>query len=228
MPAPAIAFAAVRVGAASAIAWKGLSEMSQLSEKASYYLEKHDTGLKTGEGHNDVGDAFRHAFASAKTTLQYGETTANVLGSLHEYHGNFKSQPEKECGMAMWNNKVGRDIARGLPAGASDEQIGKAVVEAIKRGELITSIEDPRTAKGLKELLSMDDLASKASTFLKESKTMLADITPGVIKEALASKDLSGPVMAGLAKGFSEMEKSFSPDFMKAMSRVEPDRVAAR
>jgi hypothetical protein len=128
----------------------------------------------------------------------------------------------------MWNKKVGREIARSLPAGASDEQIGKAVVEAIKRGELITSVEDPRTAKGLKELLSMDDLANKASTFLKESKTMLADITPGVIKEALASKDLSGPVMAGLAKGFSEMEKSFSPDFLKSMSRVEPDRVAAR
>jgi hypothetical protein len=152
MPVPAIAFAVVRVGAASAIAWKGLSEMSQLSEKASYYLEKHDTGLKTGVVHNDVGDAFRHAFASAKTSLQYGETTASVLGSLHEYHGNFKSQPEKECGMDMWNNKVGREIARSLPAGASDEQIGKAVVEAIKRGELITSVEDPRTAKGLKEL----------------------------------------------------------------------------
>lgn len=228
MPAPAIAFAVIRVGAATAIAWKGMTEMNNLAEKASAYLEKTDTGLKAGYGHNDVADAFRHAFASAKVALNYGETTAKVLGSLHEYHGNFKSQPEKECGMDLWNNKAGRDIAKTLPAGASDEQIGKAVVDAIKRGDLITSIEDPRTAKGMKELLTMDDLASKASTFLKESKTMLAEITPSVIKDALSNKELSAPVMAGLAKGFTELEKSFSPDFSKAMTRAEPDRVAMR
>lgn len=228
---PAVAFAALRIGAASAIAWKGMNELNELGEKAAMYLATHNTGLNPGTGHNDVGDAFRHAFASAKVSQQYGEVTANVLGSLHEYHGNFKSQPEKECGMDMWNNKAGREIARSLPPGASDEQIGKAVVDAIKRGDLITSLEDPRTAKGLKELLTMDDLANKAGIFVKESKTMLASITPTFIKDALQNKDLSAPVMAGLAKGFQELERSFSQDFVKSVTRQEhkqePTRMAS-
>lgn len=225
MPAPAIAMAAIRVGAATAIAWKGISEVQALSEKAATYLETHKTGINPGVGYNDAGDAFRHAFASAKLTQQYGEATASVLGSLHEYHGNFKGQPDKECGMDMWNNKMGREIGKSLPPGATDDQISKAIVDAIKKGDLIVGLDDPRTAKGLKELLTMDELSGKASTFLKESKTMLASITPSVIKDALNNKDLSGPIMASLAKGFSEMEKNFSPDFLKTMTRSkEPER----
>lgn len=228
MPLPAVAMAAVRVGAFSVVAWKALEEMKDLGQAASGYLEKHSQGKDYGVGHNDAADAFRHAFASAKMTLRYGENAANVMGALHEYHGNFGSQPEKECGMDMWNNKVGREVASRLPTGATDEQIGKAVMDSMTRGDLIVSLSDTRTGQGLRELPTIDDLGSRTMAFLKEAKTLVAEITPSNIKDALASKSLSPPVVEGLAKGGAEAERSFSPGFTAKLAMATPQPEMAR
>lgn len=228
MPAPAVAMAAIRIGAFSAVAWKALEEMKDLGQAASEYLVKHSDGKDYGGGYNDAADAFRHAFASAKMTLRYGETAANVMGALHEYHGNFGGQPEKECGMDMWNNKVGREVAGRLPKGATDEQIGKAVMDSLNRGELITTLADSRTAQGLRELPTVADLSTQTMAFLKEAKTLVADITPSNIKEALASKTLSPPVVEGLAKGGAEAEKNFSPAFTSKLAMAGPQPEMAR
>lgn len=228
MPAPAVAMAAIRIGAFSAVAWKALEEMKDLGQAASDYMVKHSEGKDYGSGHNDAADAFRHAFASAKMTLRYGETAADVMGALHEYHGNFGGQPEKECGMDMWNNKAGRTVASRLPSGASDEQIGNAVMDSLKRGELIVALSDPRTAQGLRELPTVDDLSNRAMAFLKEAKTMVADISPSNIREALASKSLSPPVVEGLAKGGAEAEKNFSPSFTAKLAMASPQPEMSR
>lgn len=227
MVAPLV-MAAVRVGAMTAIAYKGIEDMKQLGKTADEYLVNNKTPIEPGVGHNDARDAFRHAFASAKVTQSYGETTANVLGSLHEYQGNFKSQPEKECGMDMWNNKVGREIGKGLPPGASDAQIATAVISAIQKGDLITNVEDPRTKQGYKELLTPDQLGERAVALVKEAKAMVAQVTPDVIKTALSDKNLSGPVVEGLAGGLASLEKNFSPSFNATFNRSMEERAPAR
>lgn len=227
MAAP-LAIAAVRVGAMTAIAYKGVEDLKQIGKTADEYLVNNKTPLEAGVGYSDTRDAFRHAFASAKVTQSYGETTANVLGSLHEYQGNFKSQPEKECGMDMWNNRVGREIGKGLAPGATDAQIATAVINAIQKGDLITNVEDPRTKQGYKELLTPDQLSERTSTLVKEAKSLVAQVTPDVIKTALNDKNLAGPVIEGLASGLATLEKSFSPAFNNMFNRSMEERAPAR
>ena len=59
--------------------------------------------LADGFADNDV-DALRHAYASGVYTMEYGETTADILGGLNELT-NFDSSPTgpSSQNMDLWN-----------------------------------------------------------------------------------------------------------------------------
>lgn len=64
--------------------------------------------MQPGFRDNDV-DAFRHAYVSGIFTHEYGEKTATILGWMNEF---FLSGSGNDRNMDLWNNAVGRELAR--------------------------------------------------------------------------------------------------------------------
>jgi hypothetical protein len=87
---------------------------------------------------NDV-DAFRHAYVSGVFTQEYNEQTANILGWLNE--GTSILSPFGSTNMDLWNNSVGRKLGSKAK---TREQLADFVRQALKSGELIISLDDPR------------------------------------------------------------------------------------
>ena len=74
---------------------------------------------RTGQGDTGVdgeGDAFRHAYTSARFAQEYGRGTAYTLGTGWEYVGImspsdfFSNSSQAARNMDLHNNEVGRDI----------------------------------------------------------------------------------------------------------------------
>jgi hypothetical protein len=81
-------------------------------------------------------DAFRHAYASAEMTREYGEALAHSSGDLYElYDDIFKHPRPGEKNMDLWNNAVGRSI--GKNSQSSDDSAQQAY-DALIQGNLIT------------------------------------------------------------------------------------------
>ncbi len=96
---------------------------------------------------NDV-DAFRHAYVSGVFTQSYGEKTANILGLLNEFDpaGSFSNfaSPRSRI-MDLWNNRVGRKYGKST---RGRKTLLKLIHKALKRGELIVDLKDPREFAG--------------------------------------------------------------------------------
>lgn len=122
------------------------------------YFDRHIRRLpKKGDGtidpdapslnDNDV-DAFRHAYVSGVFTQEYGEKTANVLGLLNEYDpfGQLShSVSPRSRNMDLWNNRVGRKYGKKT---RGRKTLLKLIHQALKRGELIIDLKDPREFAG--------------------------------------------------------------------------------
>jgi hypothetical protein len=91
---------------------------------------------------NDV-DAFRHAYVSGIFTHEFGERVATVLGWLNE--GFPLPSPKSNTNMDLWNNEVGRRLAR---KNKTKDALLKAVEEALRNGLLITQPSDNRSYQG--------------------------------------------------------------------------------
>lgn len=114
--------------------------------EANYYASLYglDPSTASKDGH---WDAFRHAYASAAMTREYGNLAAHLFGDLNEVNGDlFHGQKSYPKHMDRWNNAVGR----GLAAGAMDnDEIADRVHDALKRGDLIIDLDqDGRYYKG--------------------------------------------------------------------------------
>jgi RHS repeat-associated protein len=59
--------------------------------------------------HNDWVDAFRHAYFSYRLTQEIGDKAAKGWGDAHE---RSVPNPTRETAMDLWNNAVGRELAR--------------------------------------------------------------------------------------------------------------------
>ncbi len=94
---------------------------------------------------NEV-DALRHAYVSGVYTIEYGENIANLLGKLNEIL-NFHSSETGRLSenMDLWNNSIGRDYGK---ISKSRSHLFDLLLLALKRGELITNLEDNRRYKG--------------------------------------------------------------------------------
>ncbi|GLS46833.1 hypothetical protein GCM10007884_48300 [Methylobacterium brachythecii] len=82
------------------------------------------------DGHND---AFRHAYWNARMTKQFGENFASAFTTAHE---GAPGNPADREAMDLYNNGVGRRIAREHPD-ASDDELADLVQQAIGRGDMV-------------------------------------------------------------------------------------------
>jgi hypothetical protein len=129
--------------------WWPPNLMSEATKEAYIYFEtkirplpKDENGqidaTASGLVDNDV-DAFRHAYVSGVFTKEYNEQTANILGWLNE--GTSILSPFGSTNMDLWNNSVGRKLGSKAK---TREQLADFVRQALKSGELIISLDDPR------------------------------------------------------------------------------------
>jgi hypothetical protein len=130
---------------------------------------------------NDV-DAFRHAYVSGVYTLEYDENTAKRLGVLQErFPGGGSRSPNSENSRNMdyWNNEVGRQYGNKAK---SKQELAELLHKALKNGELIISLDDPRKFGG-ETSFQID--SNKPVIVLKENETgrneLFCDLSNGNI-----------------------------------------------
>ncbi len=188
---------------------------SQLKEKArkeAYVsfdihirrLPKHKSGqlnlLAHGFDDNDV-DAFRHAYVSGVFTQDYGEKTANFLGLANEYWiGGLYSNAidPRSRNMDLWNNRVGRKYGKKT---RGRKTLLKLIHKALKNGELIIDLTDPREFTGAKQ---PPKHLSKPIISLAKSPTgrnqMFYDLQKKII---FSRQELVALIRAGSYRGYS-------------------------
>jgi hypothetical protein len=121
----------------------------------------------TGEFVNNDIDAIRHSFVSGIFSQEYGEKVAEFFGILNERkpnYGNSKSKDLRSENMDLWNNKIGRKYGKKT---TSRIRLFKLILKALKNGELIINLDDPRRYFG--KILDKENLKSKVIV-IKESK----------------------------------------------------------
>lgn len=93
-------------------------QLYELFDKEVRPLPKNADGTinTMGKGlvDNDI-DAMRHAFVSGVYTLEYSDETAEMMGRLNELSNfNYSSSAPGSENMDLWNNAVGRKIAKKM------------------------------------------------------------------------------------------------------------------
>lgn len=120
------------------------------------YQKKY--GFEIGENNlavDNESDAFRHTYMQAYLSLNFGNSIAKFLGNQHEKSGlQTNGQYSQSSNMDLWNNQQGREIANEIRREylnfnkLSEQQqkdiIAGKVVQRMKKGKLITGLEDPR------------------------------------------------------------------------------------
>jgi hypothetical protein len=105
-----------------------------------------------GLANNDI-DALRHSFVSGAYVMEYDEETADKLGRLNEFKNfSFGTKEIPSENMDLWNNSVGR--LYGKKSKTWDE-LFQSLLQALRKGELIIDLKDPRKYKGEKTIKRM-------------------------------------------------------------------------
>lgn len=107
-------------------------------DEANYYAGLYGLDPKTSntDGH---WDAFRHAYASAAMTGDYGNLAAHLFGDVNETYADlFGRQKSYSKHMDRWNNAAGRRLAAGA---ADKDEIAARVHDALRRGDLIIDLD---------------------------------------------------------------------------------------
>ena len=100
-----------------------------------------------GFADNDV-DAFRHAYVSGVLTQEFDVNTAKFAGIMNEVfsiNGSNPSTSDAAENMDYWNNAVGRKYGKKT---SSRTELAKMLHKAMKQGEMIINLTDPRQYKG--------------------------------------------------------------------------------
>ena len=144
------------------------------------YNFKSDSDPKKATWNNEA-DAIKHTFMQAVLSMRYNETFSHILGDKHEIDGRRRGQDPGEENMDLWNNEIGRNIAKeiknkikGKERLYSKEQIEDMIAEQVmtrmKKGELITHPSDPRKYKTPSQKLS-DEIKNKYHKMQEERKS---------------------------------------------------------
>ena len=108
---------------------------------------------------NNANDAFKHAFLSASLYFRNGNRVAEKIGNMHESHNLENKADVNESIMDLYNNKIGREIAKSIEKKYRNQSltekqlediIASELADSLERGDLITEIDDPRII-GLKQ-----------------------------------------------------------------------------
>lgn len=114
--------------------------------EADRYIAKF--GL-TGR-HNGQADAFRHAYASAAMTQDYGEWVANIAGQSHEIKNQIgawweNEDKSREVKMDLHNNQRGRLLADGA---IDRDENAERTLKDLKYGNLVTTLDQQTSYDG--------------------------------------------------------------------------------
>lgn len=185
--------------------------MRQARDEAYAYFDRFVRPLpKTKSGKVDVTafgledndvDAFRHAYVSGVFTQEFGEKTANILGILNEYtlpamYSN--SINPKARNMDLWNNRVGRKYGKKT---TGRKTLLKLIHQALKRGELIINLKDPREFAGA---TTPPQRMAKPIVAVSKSKTGRNETYYDLLKGITLTRDeLVALIQAGKYPGYS-------------------------
>jgi hypothetical protein len=116
-------------------------DLRPMPKKADGSIDTYGLGLED----NDV-DALRHAFISGVYTIEYNESTAELLGRLNELTTiDSRSNSGKSDNMDLWNNAVGRIYGKKVKTW---DDLYSRLMKALKLNELIIDLKDERKYKG--------------------------------------------------------------------------------
>lgn len=109
-------------------------------EVAARYGDENGKDPHPGEFefNDDHADAFRHAYINALNSRDLGEDWTTDFWTAHERIPN--NNPAREA-MNLYNNEVGRRIARDNPL-ASDQELADLVEQAVADGEMVVINQD--------------------------------------------------------------------------------------
>lgn len=136
---------------------------NEMVDKTWKYQKKFGFETSPRKGHefwNNEADAFKHAFGSAKMSLNMGTWGSLAGGVYHE--SQTPNNPPGEWNMDSWNNDQGRKIVKDIYKEYGDKFnsfsqdrkeaiIAAKVMMKMKNGELITNPSDKRQYKGFLE-----------------------------------------------------------------------------
>jgi hypothetical protein len=119
-------------------------------------LPKKDNGkidtMAEGLLDNDV-DALRHSFVSGVYVLEFSEQTSEIMGRLNELKDfDSSSSTEGSENMDLWNNAVGRKVAKKVKTW---RELYEILLKSMKQGELILNPADKRQYRGSKSIKRM-------------------------------------------------------------------------
>lgn len=165
-------------------------------DKAEYYrslfgLDPYSHPMISADNETD---AFRHAFLMASLARKYGNFTANIIGNMYEYSNNNPDTVQAKE-MDLWNNRIGREIGlkvadelRGFENTFSDEHIEDMIAikvyNALKSGEMVSSVDDKRVYQGSVSKNVIRDLKSYADT---KNELAGTDISSGAFLDNIES-----------------------------------------
>jgi hypothetical protein len=180
-------------------------------DEAYKYFDRHIRRLpKKSNGSIDLGssklndndaDAFRHAYVSGVFTQVHGETTANILGLVNEYDpfgSSSNSASPRSRNMDLWNNRVGRKYGKKTHG---RKTLLKLIHQALKRGELIIDLMDPREFAGATQPPTR---MAKPIVALTKSKSGRNEIYFDLLKRSVMTREeLVALITAGKYRGYS-------------------------
>lgn len=95
---------------------------------------------------NDMYDAFRHAYGSAKFSEAFGDTISKFFMDYHE-----KDSPLIEANMDKWNNNVGREEfhlwVTAKTAGQTTDSLEKWIYNRVNERKTINNPFDPNETR---------------------------------------------------------------------------------
>lgn len=98
--------------------------------EATYKAQK-DYGFKIGTGKhatwNNEADAFKHTYMQWDLAYHHGEKIAKNLGDMHE--NETPNAPAGERNMDLWNNAIGREIAREMKKNPNWDLLDKEMAQ---------------------------------------------------------------------------------------------------
>ena len=128
----------------------------------------------------------------ADLALKYTIGLSKLAGDYHEFQGELNHQPEGEKNMDLWNNKIGREIAKEIKkkynpvgviqlinSGQMDDIIAEKIMQRMRKGELITNPTDKRKYRTPTQKFD-DEIRTKIRILQEENNRKLQRIFQGV------------------------------------------------
>lgn len=138
------------------------------------YQRQYGFEIGTGEQAtwNNEADAFKHAYMQACLSIESNNLFSGAIGYYHELEG--KETYKGERNMDLWNNKIGRDVVKGLkrdygdmwkymPKDMKKDLAAEKIVKLMREGELITHPSDPRKFRNM----DLERIKNKDKVFYK-------------------------------------------------------------